>query len=182
MEVNKYQQGKIYKLISSETDKIYIGSTCKKYLSQRLQDHKTDYKKWKKNREYRKITSFDLLELGDIEIILIETYSCNSKDELIARERYWMEQNKEIIINKVIRPIISKEENKERKKQYYEENKEEKKELNKQYREANKEQIKERKKEKGSILKKCEICNCEIRTDYFTKHLKTILHKNNLDS
>ena len=49
MEVNKYQQGKIYKLISSETDKIYIGSTCKKYLSQRLQDHKTDYKKWKKN-------------------------------------------------------------------------------------------------------------------------------------
>jgi hypothetical protein len=189
MEVNKYHQGKIYKIISSQTNKIYIGSTCKKYLCQRLQDHKSCYKQWKKN-ERCKITSFDLLDLGDVEIILLETYSCNSKDELLAKEKYWMEQNKEIIVNKC-RPIISKEEKKEHKKQYYEDNKEEKKEHTKQYYEDNKEQIKEHTKqyyednkeilkEKKSVLKKCELCNCEIRTDNFNKHLKSVKHKNNL--
>jgi hypothetical protein len=186
MEVNKYQQGKIYKLISSQTDKIYIGSTCKKYLSQRLTAHKNSYKLYLKNNTCDYITSFEILKLEDVEIILIETYPCNSKDELTARERHWMEQHKDIIINKV-RPIINKEDKKEYYKEYYEDNKEHKKEYYKQYCEANKEQIKEQRKqyreahkesikEKKSILKKCELCDCEVRTGDFARHLKSIKH------
>ena len=34
------------------------------------------------------------------KIILIEAYPCNNKDELHAREQYWMDQFKDNIINK----------------------------------------------------------------------------------
>lgn len=36
-----YKDGKIYKIVSSQTAKIYIGSTTKKYLSQRMDDHRS---------------------------------------------------------------------------------------------------------------------------------------------
>jgi hypothetical protein len=49
-----YQEGKIYKIISPLTDKIYVGSTTKKYLSERLCRHLCDYKRYlnvsKRNR------------------------------------------------------------------------------------------------------------------------------------
>jgi hypothetical protein len=110
-----YQQGKIYKIISPHTDKIYIGSTTKQYLSQRLSKHKYAFKK-------QNLTSYKILEFGDVEIILLESYPCNSKDELIARERYWMDQSINLI-NKN-RPVITEEERKNRKKQNVEKNKE----------------------------------------------------------
>jgi len=39
-----YEYGKIYKLTSIETENIYIGSTTKKRLCQRLTEHKSNYK------------------------------------------------------------------------------------------------------------------------------------------
>jgi hypothetical protein len=93
-----YQQGKIYKLISPHTDKIYIGSTSEQYLSQRLRNHNKNFKSWQKGL-HSNTTSFRLFELGDVEIILLESYPCNSKDELAARERHWIEQNKNLILN-----------------------------------------------------------------------------------
>jgi hypothetical protein len=106
-----YQQGKIYKLISPHTDNIYIGSTTKQYLSQRLTSHKSYYNFFKKGKINRRVSSFVLLDLGDVEIILLESYPCNSKDELEARERYWIEQNKNLIINKNIPTQTVKERN-----------------------------------------------------------------------
>jgi len=43
---NKYNRGKIYKLINKKLDEedIYIGSTCEKYLSGRLAGHVRCYK------------------------------------------------------------------------------------------------------------------------------------------
>ena len=38
--------GKIYKIVSNQTDDIYIGSTCQKLLSTRLGKHRDDYKRW----------------------------------------------------------------------------------------------------------------------------------------
>ena len=46
---NKYNLGKIYKLVAKvyDTECIpYYGSTCQKYLSSRLTGHKNDYKKY----------------------------------------------------------------------------------------------------------------------------------------
>ena len=39
-DYNMYSRGKIYKIVSDCTDKIYIGSTCEKYLSNRLAGHR----------------------------------------------------------------------------------------------------------------------------------------------
>ncbi len=180
-----YKQGKIYKLVSPHTDKIYIGSTTKKYLSQRLTGHKNNFKYYQKNGTNGNTKSFELLQLGEVEIILLEEYQCNSKDELTARERYWMEQNNNLI-NKV-RPSISNEELDQSKKQYYENNKEyilearkqkyeEKKEhllkIYKQYRLKNLEKL----KEKASTEYICE-CGSKYQHSNKARHIKSIKHQ-----
>lgn len=84
-----YQEGKIYKIISNTDDEIcYVGSTPKKYLSQRMDSHRCDYKLWK-NGKRKKVMSYELFEKYGIEncrIELLEIYSCNSKDELSKKE------------------------------------------------------------------------------------------------
>ena len=39
----KYQDGKIYQILNSETDDVYVGSTCQK-LSKRMTNHRTKLK------------------------------------------------------------------------------------------------------------------------------------------
>ena len=57
-ETNRYNNGKIYKLVSNHTDKIYIGSTCKERLCQRLAKHKSNYKQWIKDNNNGYISSY----------------------------------------------------------------------------------------------------------------------------
>jgi hypothetical protein len=77
---NKYQNAKIYKLTGGGFT--YIGSTTLKYLSQRMCQHRCP-----KN----KTSSKQIVCFPDCQITLIETFPCQSKDELRARERYWIE-------------------------------------------------------------------------------------------
>ena len=91
-----YQNGKIYKIVSDQTDKIYIGSTTDKYLSHRLNNHRYEYKSKRSNVSSKKILKYD-----DVKIILIETYPCKNKDELFAREQYHVDKNKDICVNKL---------------------------------------------------------------------------------
>ncbi len=142
-----YQQSKIYKIISPHTDKIYIGSTTKPYLACRKATHKSHYKMWKADNTKQYCASFVLYDLGDVEFILLELYKCNSKDELTARERYWIEQNINNVINIMTRPNVSKEELKQSKKEYDIKNKDKIKEYIKDYRIKNKEAIAIYKKE-----------------------------------
>jgi len=89
---------KIYKIISDKTDKIYIGSTNQKYLSQRLIDHCLTFKSWlETNKNFCSV--FDILKLGDYKIILIENYPCESRDELNKKEREYIELNKMNCVN-----------------------------------------------------------------------------------
>ena len=41
--MNKYETGKIYKIVDNTSDMIYVGSTCQT-LEQRLQRHESDYR------------------------------------------------------------------------------------------------------------------------------------------
>jgi hypothetical protein len=181
-----YQQGKIYKIISPHTDKIYIGSTIKQYLSQRLAKHKSGFKAWKLGKE-NKVNSYDLIELGDVEILLLEIYPCNSKDELISRERYWYDLNKELAVNKN-RPHITYEEDLKFKREHYIKNKEHYLKQAETYRELNQDAIKKnsdewyqknknRIKEKNSIIHKCE-CGLEYTNQNKSRHMKTKIHLN----
>tara|TARA_R110000868_G_scaffold217925_1_gene468070 strand:- start:3566 stop:4189 length:624 start_codon:yes stop_codon:yes gene_type:complete len=140
-ETNRYENGKIYKIVSNHTDKIYIGSTCKERLCQRLAKHKANYTEWLK---YKKnyTSSFELFELGDVEIILIENFNCKTKDELFKKEKEYIEKYKDIIVNKK-RPVITKIEKNETAKKYDMEHKEYKKQYRKIYNENNKEKIKQ---------------------------------------
>ena len=92
-----YSNGKIYKIESinenQEEGDIYIGSTCKTFLSQRMSSHRSDYKLWKKGYLTSLLTSFILFNkygVDNCKITLLESFPCESKDELHAREAYYI--------------------------------------------------------------------------------------------
>jgi hypothetical protein len=95
----KYKEGKIYSIRSKNTDKFYIGSTCRD-ISIRLKEHRCKFRSYiKGNYEY--LTSYDILKFQDSYIELIENYPCNSKKELLLRESYHI-QNTKKCVNKII--------------------------------------------------------------------------------
>jgi len=131
MSDNKYKRGKIYRIVCNTTGLQYYGSTCEKYLSYRLAKHNYDYKK-----RNGILTSSKVLENGNYEILLVELFPCNSKDELHQRERFYIENNE--CVNKFI-PLRTKQE-------YYKDNREHIIEKVKNYYENNKEDIAEKAK------------------------------------
>tara|TARA_R110000796_G_scaffold19014_2_gene57232 strand:+ start:94 stop:504 length:411 start_codon:yes stop_codon:yes gene_type:complete len=80
--MNKYQNGKIYKIVCNITNEIYIGSTIET-LSQRLSKHKYS----------KKCMSNEIIERGDYEIILIKIYPCNNVYELEKEEGLYIKNN-----------------------------------------------------------------------------------------
>ena len=145
-----YQRGKIYRIVCNTTGLQYFGSTCEKSLCRRLSKHKASYNRYLKGK-CRFVTSFEIFKNNNYEIILIENYPCNFKDELHQRERFYIENNE--CVNKFI-PCRTTEEycevNKdkiiERKKKYREKNKDKISEWHKQNYQQNKEDILERQK------------------------------------
>jgi len=136
-----YSNSKIYKICSFQTDLIYIGSTTQP-LSKRLAKHRSDY------INNKGITSKEILQYSDAQIILLECINCENSDQLHAIERRYIEKNK--CCNKVIPTRTkkeyqetNKEHNREKQKEYYKKNKEQNKEHRKEYYEKNKEHIKE---------------------------------------
>lgn len=82
-----FSRAKIYKITGGGMT--YFGSTTLKYLCQRIAGHKQDkLLKYKGN-----CTSFQILDFPDCQISLVENWPCANKDELRARERFWIENN-----------------------------------------------------------------------------------------
>jgi hypothetical protein len=127
--MNRYENGKIYRLQFPD-DSFYVGSTCLE-LSKRLYWHKCShykcssplYLKWR--------------EVGRnaVEIFLIETFACNSKNELEARENTIILQHKDndLCLNKK-RAIASPN-------------------YDKEYRERNKELLKQNRRIRNALKK-----------------------------
>jgi len=137
-----YSLGKIYKIVGN--GKVYIGSTTRPLLSQRLAKHKENYKYWK-NDKYHYVSSFDCIDDSNCYIELIESCPCSSKDELLKCEGKWIRETE--CVNKIIHgfpKVQTKESKKEKNKEYYEANKEKLKEMSKEYYESNKEKHKEK--------------------------------------
>ena len=128
------------------------------------------------------ITSFKILENGDYDIILIEEVKdCENKEQLKARERFYIESLE--CVNKVIVGRTSKE--------YYEENKVVFAAKNKEHYEANKDTIKakhreyyidnnEQIKEHRAKICICNICDCQYTLVNKARHERSIKHQNNL--
>jgi hypothetical protein len=92
-----YQLGKIYKIVGNGLT--YYGSTCEPTLARRLSGHVASYNRYKHGK-YHYMSSFNIIELEDYNIILVECFACDTKDQLHARERYFIETNE--CINKCI--------------------------------------------------------------------------------
>lgn len=167
-----YTTGKIYKIISNETDKVYIGSTIQK-LNMRIVQHRKDYRKYI-NNEYHYVSSFDILQYPDAKIILIETYSCDDKEQLRAREQYYIETTINCA-NKNYAYIADKSQ------EWHNRNKERTAEINKESYERNKErrkadeELQQRLKEKAKEIVECE-CGTKVTQGCLSKHKKSPKH------
>jgi hypothetical protein len=134
-----YGNSKVYKIISSQTDKIYIGSTTKKYLSSRMVEHRCHARAFE-NGTLGRVSSLDILQYDDAQIVLLEAYpNCQSRDELRSKEQLYIDANKGICINKQNASGHNIAKYKENKNAYYIANKERKR----QYQLQNKQRIRE---------------------------------------
>ena len=87
-----YENGKVYKICSYNSDDVYYGSTCLK-LCQRLAKHVNSWKFFKSGKTNAGLTSFLILEQGNYYIELVETVPCLIKEELQVREKHWLKNN-----------------------------------------------------------------------------------------
>ena len=173
-----YNNTKIYKIESDNGDKIYIGSTTKERLSQRMANHRINYKQCEKN-EHNKCRSFILFDeygIDNCRIVLIESYPCKTKDEALSREAYYIKSL--ACVNKNI-PGRTREQykidNPDYDKNYYICNKEKVLESCKIYRDENKEKICEKNKKLYScICGSISRCRAKARHEKSVKHLKFI--------
>jgi hypothetical protein len=164
-----YQLGKIYKIECNVTGKVYIGSTCEPILARRLAGHITDYKRYLKGT-YHYISSFKIFENRDYCIVLLEKYPCDTKDELLARERYWC--NELECVNQRKNPgMYNLLGRKVYDKYNYENNKDIKNEKSKEYYNDNK----DKKNEKHDC-----ICGGKYTHVHKALHIRTAKHQNYL--
>jgi gas vesicle protein len=151
-----YENGKIYRIWSLDTDKIYIGSTADT-LSNRFCSHKASYKCWKNGKGvfYSSFNLFELVGVDNCKIELEHNFSCESKTKLNKEEGRLQRLYKDIIVNRAIAGRTDKEylkeyrqqhkeEIKEHQKEYYQEHKDELNEKSKEYHQQHKEEIKEK--------------------------------------
>ena len=156
-----YSNGKIYKIqptCDHEEGEVYYGSTTKKYLSQRMDEHRSKYKLWKKQMygHIRVFTLFEKYSVENCEIVFVELVNCNSKDELLAREKHHIKSNN--CLNKVKNLLITADEKKQQKRQWSQDNRE------------------------IVLAQKSLKCQCYCGTSYThghkSRHIKTKKHQN----
>jgi len=164
--MEKYQRGKVYAIICRKTGRRYIGSTCEPTLAKRLAQHVQQFRK-----EGKYVASFDIIKDGDYYIVLLESYPCNSKDELRMAEQKHIDLCECVNKHKAFR---SEEELAEYKKQhgeqYREQNRVELAEYQKQYRQQNRVEINAKRQEKIC----CPHCNKEISKSHIARHISNI--------
>jgi group I intron endonuclease len=144
---NKYDNGKIYKLWSLETNEIYVGSTVQP-LHKRLYEHRSKARQTPCSRViYQEMNS---LGIDSFSIELIEDYPCKSLNELHRREGHWIRELR-ATLNKFVAGRTGKEyreENKDKihtyRKSWVQSNTEKLNEYRNEYNELNKDNLRAR--------------------------------------
>ena len=96
--------GKIYKIVSNECDKVYIGSTFQN-INIRFSKHKHDLKRWKDGR-FRFVSSFDIIKYPDAKIIELSSYENITKKDLLKLEDDFIKNNNTVNIKSSYRQIV----------------------------------------------------------------------------
>ena len=158
--MNKYENGKIYKITNTVTDDIYVGSTIHP-LSRRFSDHKCFARK----EIYQNIKLYKLMnDIGfdKFSIALIEDFPCETKTELCRREGYFI-----YTLNTSLNQTIAGRTRKEWKVA----NPDKVQAYNKKFYEKHKEKI----QAQARVAHVCE-CGGTYCTDTKRRHLKSIKH------
>jgi hypothetical protein len=161
-----------------DTGDVYIGSTTKVYLCQRMDGHRSHYKQWK-NDKYHYVTVYGIFEKYGIEnccIVLLELVNASNIDELMARERHWIQSMP--CVNKIIPGrtnaeyyVVNHEQILANKTQYYVVNHEQVLVYQAQYRADNRKIIRDKKAENIQ----CE-CGCIVNRSHLLRHRKSQKH------
>ena len=158
--------GRIYKIVSSETDQVYVGSTTQA-LKTRLSVHKEKYKLYLKNVQHY-VTSFDIMKFSDAKIMLIHEGLFDTKDDLRRLEGQYMLAT-EHCVNKCIagrnsheRYMTRADEIKQYQVEYRNNNGDKIREQRRQFRLANKDRL------------------CEISKDYYKNHKDNVLRRDKI--
>ena len=163
-----YNNSKIYKIVNTENDKFYVGSTTVQ-LHQRMSRH----------REKQDCSSKLVGDLYKCKIILIESFQCNNKQESLKKEREYFDKYKKEGLNIVnqYRPMRTPQEKKqyetknEKKTIWVENNKDKITEYKKKYKIKNRETTRENSKIKYT----CE-CGSIVSSGNKSHHNKTKKH------
>ena len=86
MDISRYSRGKVYKIVNTVDDKIYVGSTCLS-LTKRLSNHKA----MAKTRPLPAHIHFNELGWENVRIILVESVNAQNKDQLLQREQHYID-------------------------------------------------------------------------------------------
>lgn len=171
--------GKVYKIISSLGNEVYIGSTFNTTRC-RFQQHKENHRSSRKKCAVSEM--FDKYGFENCRIILIKEYMVVDRRHLEVYETLWIKKLRSINKREPCGGLLDKqcekqwrEANKqtllEKNKQYREDNKEAIVEKNKKYYEANKQKKLEKRKERIT----CE-CGEEVCKAALTRHKETKKH------
>lgn len=147
----KYDCGKIYKIVCNETGLVYYGSTrqtMKKRINKHLQDFKIN----------KGISSSEILKNNNYYVEVIEYPPCKNRFELELCEAYYIKNN-ECVNKRIAR--LTEEERKENIQKYREENKEDILAEKKIYYIENAEKIKSQRK--NEYLEKTEIMKLRVK-------------------
>ncbi len=185
MENNKYQSGKIYRIVDSGYNKCYYGSTTVT-ISKRMAGHRGTFKTFMATNAGSNFTVFKIFTDYGVEnckIELVELYPCSSKAELEAREGYYIRNNE--CVNKIIAgrsPLEYYHDHKERidasSRQYKIDNKEALKQKGKEYYLKHKEALLASRKE---YMNEYYQKNKDKSKEYYLRNRETILAKKKVE-
>ena len=171
-----YSKTLIYKIVCKDLNikDCYVGNTTN--FRQRKSAHKSICNN--ENSKYYNINIYKFIrengEWDNWNMLEIKKYPCNDKREAEAEERKYYEELNANLNSR--NPFTTKDERKEQKKNYYQENKNHISNNQKNYKEENKDKIKEQ-KEKWNIKIECE-CGGKYTKSHKARHLKSKKHQN----
>ena len=151
--MNKYHNGKIYKIVDVGYSKQYIGSTTES-LSMRMARRRSDYKRKNEGKKVPIVSSlllFDEFGVENCKIELIEYCKVDTKDELVRCEGDYIKNSD--CVNKQVAGRTKEE-----------------------YRIENRQYLSMKSKEYGQIEYTCDVCNKTLRVADKSKHLQTAMH------
>lgn len=140
--------------------------------------HKSNMKAYFEKQKGNYISSYEIVKFDDAEIISLEAFESITKSQVLEREQYFLDQNKDIIINKNkavvnLKDYYQRADVKDRLKQYY-----------------NRPEVKARITVRAKVKSKdkiyCEICKCNVAKHLITIHNESEKHRirqniNNID-